>query len=269
MNAIDWSKIVGNKTVNDGGYAGDLLTLSLAHLQLVRDENQLTESQVGEIYASAVSTSIREAINFELQLPQVTSQVEATEVKSEQLVLDGQKNRELTEVEIDYKLKQEELVDSNIIGSGYDNERKLEEATMSTFERTFLQPKELEKLETDLDIMERRIAETESTGIKERVILDIEASIKEQQDIKITEENGGYKVIYTYYVNGVDGVETTTTNFQDVVGPILATERQAGFGISTTSLSKKLLADQDKEVVASTAREDEKLKLSKVSGMLK
>ena len=82
MVAIDWTKVVGSKTVEDGGYVGDLLKLALAHLTEVRDENQLTEEQVGEVYAATISTAINAAINYELQLPQVTATVESTEAQT-------------------------------------------------------------------------------------------------------------------------------------------------------------------------------------------
>ena len=80
MIDISWEKIVGDKTVDNGGYAGDLLKLSLAHLADSRDSSQLTDEQVGEVYASTINTSINAAINYELQLPQVQSQVDRKSV---------------------------------------------------------------------------------------------------------------------------------------------------------------------------------------------
>ena len=65
--AVSWSNVVGAKTLVDGGYAGDLLELTLVHLQEARDNNQLTEALVGEVYASTIATALNAAINFELQ----------------------------------------------------------------------------------------------------------------------------------------------------------------------------------------------------------
>lgn len=64
---VDWTNVVGQKTLADGGRAGDLLQLVLIHLQHVRDENQITDGLLGEIYASTIASAINSAINFELQ----------------------------------------------------------------------------------------------------------------------------------------------------------------------------------------------------------
>lgn len=64
---VDWTNVVGQKTLADGGMAGDVLELAFAHLVKARDENQITESLLGEVYASTISVAFSTAINFELQ----------------------------------------------------------------------------------------------------------------------------------------------------------------------------------------------------------
>ena len=105
----------------------------------------------------------------------------------------------------------------------------------------------------------------------------IDAAIKEQQEVELSEKNGGYAVTYTYYTNGVDGETATTTDLAAIIGPILGTATdKTGSGVSVLTLTKKgmqdsnlvaayklstLLPDEhtmnehkDTEIVATTAR---------------
>lgn len=101
VEPIDWTKIVGLRTIEDGGYAGDLMELALAHLSGARDRNQLTDDQVGEVYASVINTAINAAISYEVQLPQIQSQVIATEAKTSELLLNGIADRLLKATQLE------------------------------------------------------------------------------------------------------------------------------------------------------------------------
>lgn len=69
--AIKWSNIVGDKTVASGGYAGDLLKVTLAHIQEARDNNQITESDLGGIYTAAITGALNTATTFELEVEKI------------------------------------------------------------------------------------------------------------------------------------------------------------------------------------------------------
>jgi len=64
---IKWEDVIGDKTLEKGGYAGDLLELTLIHLNQAKRSGQLTAAQVGEIYATTISSSIDRAIMFAME----------------------------------------------------------------------------------------------------------------------------------------------------------------------------------------------------------
>jgi len=66
MANIEWDNIVGEITLEKGGHVGDLLRLALIHLQAARDENQLSEGQVGEVYAGTINAAIAQGIQYEM-----------------------------------------------------------------------------------------------------------------------------------------------------------------------------------------------------------
>ena len=66
MAEIVWKNIIGEKTADNGGYVGDLLELALVHLQKARDNNQLSESRVGEVYAGTINAAIGQGIQYEM-----------------------------------------------------------------------------------------------------------------------------------------------------------------------------------------------------------
>jgi len=67
MADVVWSNIIGNKTLEDGGYAGDLLEVAMLHLVKAKEDGTLTEGQVGEIYAVTISAVFQQAIGYEMQ----------------------------------------------------------------------------------------------------------------------------------------------------------------------------------------------------------
>ena len=65
---IEFTEMVGEKTLEDGGYIGDLLELTLVHLEKAKEEGQLTASQVGELYATTIPVAIRQGISYGMQV---------------------------------------------------------------------------------------------------------------------------------------------------------------------------------------------------------
>jgi hypothetical protein len=75
--ALEWNNIVGiDKTVLDSGYTGDLLQVAGAHLQSALDAGRLTQSQVGEIYATMIPSAFQQAIQFELHEQLTEAQID-------------------------------------------------------------------------------------------------------------------------------------------------------------------------------------------------
>lgn len=65
-NNIEWKNIVGEKTLEDGGYFGDLMILGRLHIEEAKDKGELTEQDAGSVYATLIQTSIQQSITFEL-----------------------------------------------------------------------------------------------------------------------------------------------------------------------------------------------------------
>ncbi len=78
MSNIEWSSIVGQKTLEDGGYAGDLLALAMVHLARARDNSQLTDELVGEVYAGTINAAFQNGIGFAMQEELTEAKVELT-----------------------------------------------------------------------------------------------------------------------------------------------------------------------------------------------
>ena len=64
MAAMSWDEIVGSKTIDDGGYVGDLMTLARAHIDASVTGGRLTKSEAGQVYASMIQNSIQTGIRY-------------------------------------------------------------------------------------------------------------------------------------------------------------------------------------------------------------
>ncbi len=66
IHAVDWSNVVGDKTISDGGFFGDLLQVARVHLEDAKTRGELREQDAGVAYGTAIMESMKEAIRFEL-----------------------------------------------------------------------------------------------------------------------------------------------------------------------------------------------------------
>ena len=63
----DWDNVVGDRTLEDGGYIGDILNLTRSHIEEAKYKGELTEEDAGKAYSTAIIQSVSEAIKFEIQ----------------------------------------------------------------------------------------------------------------------------------------------------------------------------------------------------------
>ena len=157
-----------------------LLSVFNANIEAQRDSSRITDSEYGQLYVSGLIDIMKQSIDFEdrklMNDAQIRSIDKDIEIKERGMIeneLSGAKQRDAIDAEINYKVKQSELMDSQIIGSGYDNQVKEEQVTMSIFEREFIQPKNLEKISKDIDLTNEQI----KLAHIERIIKDKEASL--------------------------------------------------------------------------------------------
>ena len=165
---IDINDITNATEVNNGtGVFDKLIKVAFLHISQEVDENRLTQSGAGEVYAAAIQSAMSQAIQFVLQEKQTEAQVDMVIAQTSELLLNGAKGRELT--------------DSQIIGSGYDNQVKEQQVLESTYKVEELLPAELLQLQKQVDVAERGMAEQELTGAKQREVLVVDKDIKSYQ----------------------------------------------------------------------------------------
>jgi len=67
MATINWTNIIGTKTIADGGYIGDLLTVARAHVEDSLNKGELTQEEVGKIYSQMIPAAFQQGINLEIK----------------------------------------------------------------------------------------------------------------------------------------------------------------------------------------------------------
>ncbi len=66
VRKVDWTNIIGDKTLDDSGYFGDLLDVSIMHLEESMNKGQLKEAEVGIALGASIVESMKESIRFEI-----------------------------------------------------------------------------------------------------------------------------------------------------------------------------------------------------------
>lgn len=64
---IQWSNIVGNNTVENGGYVGDLMAIARAHIEDAVRSNEITQAEAGQVYTAMIPAAFSSGIQFEMQ----------------------------------------------------------------------------------------------------------------------------------------------------------------------------------------------------------
>lgn len=82
---VDWSKVIGDKTLEDGGYVGDLMAVARVHLADAKSKGELTVSEVGESYVAMIPGAFEHAIQYSLAEGLTNSKL-VTEEKSQSII---------------------------------------------------------------------------------------------------------------------------------------------------------------------------------------
>ena len=197
MADILWEKVVGSKTVSDGGYFGDLLTIARAHVDDAVKANRLTSAQAGEIYTAMIPAAMQQSMQFELsealteaQIADALAKTEIAQKESElnQAVLSLQADKLVSDTDIaERQMVETELTGAlqrDLINEEIETANKQQilldtEEQAKQYEVDNILPANLSKLQKDIDVTERGMLEAESTGIKQRILLDTEEEAKQ------------------------------------------------------------------------------------------
>ena len=96
----DWSKVVGEKTLEDGGRIGDLLTIVGLQLDEAKANGYLREMDVGVAYASAIEEAMKNSIAFELGYPKAQLELCFLQAQIDKLKCDCENETALRESQI-------------------------------------------------------------------------------------------------------------------------------------------------------------------------
>ena len=152
------------------------------------NKGRIKGADYANVYLGSIQSVLQQSLQYVLQEKQTEAQVDLTIVQKEEMVLNGaseralqaaqlaiaQKELLLKEVELNIKLKELEIrtyefsqmlplqkiklesditvTDAQVVGISKDNLVKDEQVLMSVFERTVVQPKELEKLQEEVSL---------------------------------------------------------------------------------------------------------------------
>jgi len=161
----EWPPIVGNKTLEDGGRVGDLLTIARVHLQDAKKRGELREQDSGEAYSAAILEAFKSAIMFELSYTK--SQLDTCLLKAQidKLICDCNNDTKRTDSQVSLNLAQESklVCDCN-------NETRM------TTSKVALNDAQMDKLECD--------CENETDMTASRISLNAAHSAKTAADVK-------------------------------------------------------------------------------------
>ena len=90
---LEWDSVVADKTVDNGGFVGDLMKTARAHISDAVSKNEITQAQAGEVYTAMIPAAFQAGLEFALK-EQVT-EAQAAKVEAETSLLTTQQS-ELT-----------------------------------------------------------------------------------------------------------------------------------------------------------------------------
>lgn len=75
MADLNWSDIVGDKTIENGGAVGDLLALARAHVDDAVTKGKLTKGEAGQIYTAMIPAAFQQGMEFQLREQLLEAQI--------------------------------------------------------------------------------------------------------------------------------------------------------------------------------------------------
>jgi hypothetical protein len=189
--------LIGSATLSDGGVYGDMLRLIRLHINDAKDNNELTESNAGEVYSNMMSAALSASIDFLFKRVESKRLDKATSLSLVRSLYDSSK------IKLD-------------IDSEQQNRKK------SLFELKYILPLEREKLMETVEGM--HIEHLGKTIMNNTASYNL-SDILTKQSEKLTKENTllddehGSKVkeldIRTYYASNMQPVEKSILSNQD------------------------------------------------------
>lgn len=98
---LNWSSLIGIKTLTDGGYIGDIMSVARAHIEDAVANGELTREDAGNVYSAMIPSAFQTGLKFLMEERLVEAQTDSAlaeaELKGNQV--DIEKNKAEAELE--------------------------------------------------------------------------------------------------------------------------------------------------------------------------
>ena len=155
------------------------------NIKIQHKTSRITGAEYAEVYLGTMQSAISEAMKF-LLAKEITEK--EISLKDSQIIGSGFDNQVKAQqvAESTYRVanilpKELEQITAQIVGYGYDNQVKAQQVLESTYKVEELLPAELLQLQKQVDVIERGMVEQELTGAKQREVLVVDKGIKSYQ----------------------------------------------------------------------------------------
>lgn len=61
---LNWADVIGEGTLTDGGFIGDIMTVARAHIDESVRLNRLKQDEAGQVYASMIQNAIQTGVKY-------------------------------------------------------------------------------------------------------------------------------------------------------------------------------------------------------------
>jgi hypothetical protein len=167
---IDWANIVGSKTIDNGGFIGDVLQVVRKHINESKQNGELKDEAAGAVYSQAFMQAIQQVLTYELSRGKAQKEVE---------LLCIQKDAALKDIELKEKtylleerMKQEELK---------LRKKELELKELQINKELELKEKELELKEEELELKEKQINKEIELQTKQIEVMNKDIEVKDKE----------------------------------------------------------------------------------------
>jgi hypothetical protein len=295
---LDYDKLVGKKTLEDGGYIGDFFHIARLHIEDAKQRSELTESNAGEVFSTLFSQSMQQAIAYEqadkeMQLRSISNTID-TQIKlynreQEAVNLNELKYRMEHMLPIEYLKSKEDLYNKHAV-----HKLSEEDYLIKKFIHERLQP-----VEESTNIEKNKIAEEDAKSKKyytdnmqeiekdillaDKCIKDTTCEIKKldkkSSELLLGEQDDGsfdynksmerYQLLNTTYKNEQESNKVLTTSLNNELLFIKKTTDTLTNdlkGLEKTNLGYKNMQESNK--VLTTTLNNQLLSIKKISDNL-
>ena len=160
----DWENVVGDKSLTNGGYIGDILTLTRTHIEEAKANGELTEEDAGKAYSTAIIESVKEAITFELQ--------------------EGKSKLELCFLQAQIDKIAADIINENCLAQAECALKAAQQAEIE-YRTTNILPLEVEKLTEEIDLLQSKDIEQIAHTVREDCKATSQCALNDQQIEKL------------------------------------------------------------------------------------